>query len=362
MIWLAWRQFRVAAAVALAALIGFTALLAVSGRELSHLYAVSKVPGCHGSACIVPASTFLTRTDVAGPYVLVYLLGLFAVLLAPALIGMFWGAPLLAREFEAGTHQLAWSQTVTRARWLGVKLAIPGATAIAVTEACGLLVTWWATPITTAVALGGYGGDPLIDMNEFGTLLFPASGVTPLAYATFAFVLGVLLGAVVRRTVPAMAITLALYVVLQIAMPLWVRPHLFPPDHAVTTLSSVVPSSATDVHFGVSGSPAPGSGSPGTARFDFTAVYWSRDPEAWILSSGVVNAAGKPVSTVPAACLSTPTEPVFSCLSNHGVRIALTYQPAGRYWALQGVEAGIYLALAAVMAAYCFWRLERRRA
>ena len=40
----------------------------------------------------------------------------------PALIGAFWGAPLITREFEAGTFRLAWNQSVTRARWLAIKL------------------------------------------------------------------------------------------------------------------------------------------------------------------------------------------------------------------------------------------------
>jgi hypothetical protein len=39
--------------------------------------------------------------------VLVYLLGIGIIVLAPAVIGMFWGAPLIARELETGTFQLA---------------------------------------------------------------------------------------------------------------------------------------------------------------------------------------------------------------------------------------------------------------
>jgi len=38
----------------------------------------------------------------------------FLVLAVPLLIGMFWGAPLISREFEAGTFRLAWTQGVTR--------------------------------------------------------------------------------------------------------------------------------------------------------------------------------------------------------------------------------------------------------
>ena len=49
-------------------------------------------------------------------------------------------------------------------------------------------------------------------------------GITPLGCAAFAFTLGVLIG----RTVPAMAVALAVFAVIQIAMPLRIRPHLFP--------------------------------------------------------------------------------------------------------------------------------------
>ena len=50
---------------------------------------------------------------------------------APALIGIFWGAPLVTRELEAGTFRLAWNQSVTRARWMAVKLGLIGLAAMA---------------------------------------------------------------------------------------------------------------------------------------------------------------------------------------------------------------------------------------
>ncbi len=36
----------------------------------------------------------------------------------PLVMGVFLGAPLLSREYERGTHQFAWTQSVTRSRWL----------------------------------------------------------------------------------------------------------------------------------------------------------------------------------------------------------------------------------------------------
>lgn len=90
-----------------------------------------------------------------------------------------------------------------------------------------LRVTWWSDPIDQAVENGGAGVNdnflPRIDPVTFG-----ARSIVPLSYAAFAFLLGVTLGIVIRRTVPAMATTLAAFTRVQIAMPLWIRPHLAP--------------------------------------------------------------------------------------------------------------------------------------
>lgn len=50
----------------------------------------------------------------------------------------------------------------------------------------------------------------------------------------------------------------------------------------------------------------------------------------------------------------------FSCLASHGIAIAVTYQPPSRYWPIQWAETGIYLALALILAGFCYWRVGRR--
>jgi ABC-type transport system involved in multi-copper enzyme maturation permease subunit len=55
------------------------------------------------------------------------------VVAVPAVVGMFCGAPLVARELEEGTFRLAWTQSVTRTRWLTLRLAA-GGLAVATTE------------------------------------------------------------------------------------------------------------------------------------------------------------------------------------------------------------------------------------
>ena len=109
---------------------------------------------------------------------------------------MFWGAPLVARELESGTYRLAWTQSVTRRRWLTIKVALVGVAALAVAGLASWLVSWWFAPLDA------------INMNRFDPSVFGARGIVAIGYAGFAFALGVAAGALTRRTLPAMAATL----------------------------------------------------------------------------------------------------------------------------------------------------------
>ena len=343
MTWLTWRQFRVQAVTAAAALAAFAILLALTGPHLAALYSATGIGTCHAGQCGQLASAFLSQ--LGGPYPVLYLLGVAVIILAPAVIGIFWGAPLVAHELEAGTHYLAWNQSVTRARWLAVKLMVPGLAALAVAEGLSLMQAWWAAPIGRAVGLGGTGGG-IARTGRFYPLVFATHGITPLGYAAFAFALGVTAGVLIRRTVPAMAVTLAIFAAVQLAVPLWIRPHLFPPVHTTIAI-------AGDISIG-------GGGPQG--NFTLTTSTLPGHPGAWIVSSGTVNAAGNPVSAFP-ACTQTFGSPssTLACLASHGIRDAVAYQPASRYWAFEWTETAIYLALALALSGFCFWQLARRR-
>jgi len=345
MIWLTWRQFRIQAITAAAVLAAFAILLAATGPHLASLYATSALPGCHGDSCQNLAGYFIYQLTADG-YQPLYLVSIALILLAPALIGIFWGAPLIARELETGTSALAWNQSVTRTRWLAVKLTVGGLAALAVTEALCLMQTWWAAPLGRAAGDGAVSGP--LTQGRFTQLIFATHGITPLGYAAFAFTLGVTAGALIRRTIPAMALTLAIFAAIQVAMPLWIRPHFVPPHR--TDISIASPGY-------VAGEPGPGGGT-----FTFVATSLPGQPGAWILSSGPVNAAGQPVGTTPAACITQSIQPGSfpDCLASQGIREAITYQPASRYWPFQWTEAAIYFALAVVLAGYCFRRLNRR--
>jgi len=365
MIWLTWRQFRAQAITAAAALAVFAIVLAATASNVSGRYDSSGLLTCHGDACSGLASTFLSNLASGGgsflvpgsPYAILYFASVLLILIAPAVTGVFWGAPLIARELEAGTFRLTWNQSVTRTRWLTVKLALTGAAAMAVTEAFSLLQAWWAAPIGQAVGLGG--SSSIFSEGRFGWFVFPTHGITPLGYAAFGFALGVTVGLVSRRLIPAMAITLAIFALVQFVTPLWIRPHLFPTSRTVTTFA------AAGANVRLQSNP----------KLAITVSAVPGQPGAWIMSSDGINAAGQRVSAIPAACelavsqsmgshRGTASGPgsaaVNNCVASHGIRVAESYQPASHYWPLQWSETGMFLALALALAGYCYWRVNRR--
>jgi hypothetical protein len=354
MIWLTWRQFRASAAMMAAALAALTAILAVTGPGLADEYA-SGIAACssQGGDC----SDFLQNffRDHRGAFQAVTAV----VLVVPALIGLFWGAPLIARELEAGTQRLVWNQSVTRTRWLAVKLGLVGLAAVTAAGLGSLAVDWWSNPLDKSA------GDEFPRMEP---LLFGTRGIVPIAYAAFAFALGVTVGMLVRRTVAAMAITLAVFVAVQVAMPQLVRAHLIPP--VVSTIDPA-PSQLTMFAFG-----------PDGLQMSATPPYTG----AWVLSSHTVDASGNAVTRIPSNSSLSPTsgpcappreppasaragngpgEELAPCLAEVkrlGYRQQVTYQPASRFWRLQWYETGIFTALALGLAGFCFWWLRHRLA
>src|SRR4051812_12231505 len=102
MTWLTWRQFRTQGVVTALALTLAALALALTGLQLTHLHNINS-----------SADGFLTQVG-SGTYGTLYYAALAAVIALPAIIGAFWGAPLVAHELDAGTHRLVWNQTVSR--------------------------------------------------------------------------------------------------------------------------------------------------------------------------------------------------------------------------------------------------------
>jgi hypothetical protein len=340
-IWLTWRQFRTQAIVASGALTAFAVALAVTGPQLAGLYTAG-LGACadHGN-CAAAAASYLAQLRGTDDEFLFYA-GIAVTYLAPALIGIFWGAPLITREFETGTFRLAWSQSVTRARWLAVKLGLIVLAAMTVAGLLSLMTGWWASPLYRAA---GQASSSALSINRFEPALFGATGIVPIGYAAFGFAFGVTAGVLIRRTVPAMVATLAGFAIVQVAWLTWIRPHLISPLHATSALRTVSFNGVGDFD-------------NGTLLLQVGSVRGRAN--AWITGTQPVSAAGQAISRAPHACMSISAH-FLSCLSSHGVQMAVTYQPASRYWAFQWYESAIYVALAVALAGVCAWRIRRRR-
>jgi hypothetical protein len=340
MTWLTYRQFRAQAVVAAAALAVLAAVFAATGPHLARLYAASGLAACRANgSCAARTVSFLGQVKSDPVYPALYIAGAALLWVAPAVIGVFWGAPLVTRELEAGTFRLAWNQSVTRTRWLAVKLGLVGLAAMATAGLLSLMVTWWAAPIDRA------GGLPvgLGQLSRFSPQLFAARGITPVGYAAFAVALGVAAGVLIRRTVPAMAVTLALFAAVQLLMPGMVRPHLLPPARA----TAAVQVNLNDVQMNSNGQ---------------VTVPVTNQPGAWIITNQTITPAGRVfVLPVVAACQSGSEQQCDAWYARQHLRRRITYLPASRYWALQWYETAIFLALAVVLAGLSAGQVRYRR-
>jgi hypothetical protein len=327
MTWLVWRQHRLQFCAGAALLAAFAILIVITGMQVAHQYQAAAAACAAGQGCQHLGGLFLGSHAVG--FLVISTLG------APALVGLFWGAPLIAAEAEAGTAQFAWMQSITRRHWLTVKIGFMLLAAAVWGGATSALVTWWSGP------------DNAQQLDAFDPGRFDIMGVVPVAYSLFAVALGIAAGAVTRRVLPAMAITLAGFITVRAVVALWLRQHYMSP--------------VTVYYKATSGFTPPGS-------------YWQ-------LASGAIGPDGQPINTnvtsqygfdgipgfyLPASC-NPPGRGAFtpppSCLQavSH-FREYLTYQPPNRYWAFQGIEAGLFLLLAAGLVALTVAVLLRRDA
>jgi hypothetical protein len=234
---------------------------------------------------------------------------------------------------------------LTRTRWLAAQLGVGALAAMATAGLFSLLLTWWSGPVDTA---SPFAKGNSITFLRLGFVLFPTRGVTPLGYAAFAFALGVTAGVLIRRTVPAMAATLASFLFIQIAWPIWVRPHLIPPARTFVALTAA---NIPDANLAV--------GPGGSTILVPSLPSMTGD---WILSTQNIDPAGRAfnVNSV-SVCQGNTTQACDNTLSSLHLRAVIAYQPASRFWALQWYETGIFLAAALVLAGFCFWWIGRRR-
>jgi hypothetical protein len=356
----AWIQARIQTLIVAAVLAVMAVVLAISGPHLVHLYNTT-VAGCSARGdCPGAISQYLNNDSTLRTW-----LGVLVVA-GPGILGVFWGAPMVARELEAGTFRLAWTQSVTRTRWLVIKLSLVGLASMTAAGLLSLIITWWASPLDRA------------HMDIFST--FDERDIVPIGFALFAFVLGVIAGLIIHRTLPAMAATLVAFVGARLAVTKWARPNLISPLHQSNAINA-----ASIVGYGSTSGP----GASSTLQ-----LAPPNMPNAWIYSTRLVDTSGHGLT---AAYLKTACPAVVNSggggggspgglgigsSSNHvqapasaqdalqqcGAKVAaiyheaITYQPGSRYWDFQWIELAIYLAAALAVVGLCVWWVRRRLA
>ncbi len=300
MSWVTWRQHRLEGAW----VVGLGGALAVAIAFVAYQL--------HGSQCPGLVNGYCFSNDVPGQIAqeLAQLnLYTYGLVVLPALAGAFIGCPLVAREVENGTHRLAWTQGVTRLRWLVTKLLL-------------ILI-----PLLTAAAIVGLLEVALINRlgaNPNRWAYFDQQAPITVASTLFAFALGVTVGAVVGRSVPAMAMTLIAFVATRIGLAELARPQYLPPLTYTT---------------------------PDMSNFSFPPAGY---PDAWFIDeASFYNSAGHllarnavPIST------GSPAE-VATYAVQH-------YQPASRFWEFQTIESAILSGLALILFAFAICWVTRR--
>ncbi|MEV6240372.1 hypothetical protein [Lentzea sp. NPDC051838] len=276
LLWLTWRQHRwVVSGTAIIAFLAAWALVSAEGDNL-------------GNAAM-PMNGFY---------------GLMVQLAFGGVIGMFWGAPLIARELEERTYFVAWGQDVTPAKWLRGKAIVLGVLAAVL----GAVVGLGDGHVGSRQTWSGFEADPAVQAG----------------YAIFGLALGVFIGLLTRHVVTAIAATLVFFTLSRVLMSAIVRDHYLPVSRVVSR--------------------------------------WDGTPEvplgALELGGGFVDRDLDPVA-IPDACAryGNPN----SCMRTSGTAVGtyVDYQPIERITAFRFIEFGVYLLLAGVLFALTF-RLLRR--
>ncbi|MFG1862896.1 ABC transporter permease [Microbispora bryophytorum] len=318
MIWVTWRQHRPQIFVTAAFLALLGVLLLGSAVEASWYVSAHARPGCPEPAlsCGDLAAALARRYDA------VYSVFGWMPLVAPALIGAFWGAPLLGREYERGTHRLAWTQAVPVWRWLAVKLSVLGGAVVAGGLLLSLMVSLWR-PVFRS------GGD-----STFGNIgVFNMVGVEPAAWWLYAFALGTAAGALFRRTLPAMAL-----VVIGVTVTMFTLFRLS--DHYAEP-----------------------------ARIELSGTVVLDDRDARLVRAAWVEPSGREIAEpsdsgcahrVDVGQSSKNAEAWQACLFGKGYRYAVYYQPPSRFWRFQWTEAGILALASAALGGLAVRRTLRR--
>lgn len=315
MIWLSWRQQRTETLVTAALL----ALLAVgfvpAGMHLADLFTQEHIARCvdrHTQAC-----SFAIGSFAASPGFLRSLFAAGWLNFIPGLIGVGLAVPLLL-DLETGTVRLAWTQSVTKRRWLATKLGLAVGTVLLTSVGFSVLFTWYQQPLARV-----YGRWDNFDFEW----------IVPIGYALFALGTTFAIGVVLRRSAAAAVVAFGIYVAARLFVDSFLRQHF------ATPLSATWKNAA----------PGPNLS------------------HAWVISQGLSDRAGHPFagdSRILAQCANlngNVKSLAQSCLARHGAGFShAVYQPASRFWEFQGIETALFGGIALLLlAAAATWLVRR---
>lgn len=292
MTWLLWRQHRLQAATSAVLLALLGVMLILTGVHMADVYRHA-VTQCGN--CLLIGSLFQgygAVIDIVNVTVAV-----------PLVLGVVFGGVLVAREIEQSTHVLVWTQSVSRRRWLVSKAAIALGATVLVATVLTAVVTWWS------------GTPNSLYQDRFDPLKFDTQNLMPVAFAVFAVGVGMLAGALIRRSLPAIAVTVGGFLACRLLFEIYVRPHLQVPVSLVHGLAADLP-----VPRG-----------------------------AWVLGSTFYGPTGKTITgpfdpqTVCPAAFNRAS--AADCLNRLGYHVKVSFQPAARYWHFQWMEGGAFAAV-----------------
>lgn len=314
LLWVVWRQHRIGLVGAVLVLGGFALLLLINGAAMHadvHRLGLDACGDVNSARCSLPLQLFSSRYGG----IAMYLPRLLEFL--PAVLGVFLGAPLLARELESGTYRFAWTQGRTRTQLLATKLAVLAAALVLLSLGFSALFAWWFGPFA-----------PVMGRMESGQA-YEIEGVVFAARTLFGFLLGALVGAVIRRTVPAMAATAALWLAAVVPSVLYLRPLIAAP---VT-----VP-----------------AGSP---QVDVSTIWVIDD---WYQNAAKHRLSGRAADSLVLQGTGGQRVDVNQWLARHGWTEWVSFQPDSRFWHFQVIETSCYVVLAALLCWATLWWARRR--
>ncbi|MEV1065211.1 transporter [Streptomyces sp. NPDC050263] len=313
-LWLAWRQQRLLVGVGAAVLVAAAAIAAYYRSDMLDALHSGRFDHCD------PGPLSCTQGDT-GPLLMLDIeplqyLGTLNLVL-PVLIGVFWGAPLLGRDRELGTHRTVLAQGVSRGQWFTSRFALAAA---ATTVLSGLLAgvfAWWWRP----AADRSYG------VFWYEDAALSGSGPRVVAAALFGLAAGTLLGLLARRVLSAMGLALLVTGATTLFLEWAHRTRLLVPPHRYISAGGVPKEPMGD--------------------------KWSAG------DYGLITASGRREDVMN--CPYPSGARLDACMDRHGY-VARFYEanPAGDYWAFQWTDTAVLGGLAVLLTIATVLILRRR--